>query len=335
MFTFFVVLTVLVLIALVLVTGMKPRHSLYSMAEMKRRAKHSVQAKDALAREQLLPGVRSLLAIKGAVLLVLAIVLLIAAFGWLLGIVFGVIVALFYIPLSQTRQLSSLATKLYVYIEPSLLSFVYKFPTVFAFFSEAPEREDQKVHSKEEFQELIDRSGAALTDIERKVIINALDFNDTAVSTIMTPKSVIDFVKKGEFLGPLVLDELHSLGHSRLPVISEDLDHVVGILYLRDLLSLDVRRSALAEKVMDTHVYYIREDQTLEHALAAFLKNRHHMFIVINKQRETVGLLTIEDTIEALLGRKIVDEDDNHADLRSVAEHEGRYNNTPAGHINV
>jgi CBS domain containing-hemolysin-like protein len=335
MLTFLVVVTVLVFITLLLVSGMKPSQSLYSMSELQRRAKHSAASKAELEREKLLPGIQALLSIKIALFLILTVVLLIVTFGWALGIILAIFVAIFYMPLARSRQISKLANSLYRKLEPKLLGLVRKFPGLFSFLQDSPLYQDRQIDSKEEFQELIDRSGAVLTDIERKVIVNALDFNDKPVSTIMTPKSVIDFIKKGEFLGPLVLDELHSLGHSRLPVINGDLDHVVGVLYLRDMMSLDIRNSVTAEKAMDKHVYYIREDQTLEHALAAFLKNRHHMFIVINKQRETVGLLTIEDTIEALLGRRIVDEDDNHADLRSVAEHEGRHNNTPAGHIDV
>jgi len=335
MFTFLVIVTVLVFIALLLVSGMKPNYSSFSMSELERRAKHSAASKAELKREKLLPQIQAVITIKTALLLVVTVVLLIATFGWVIGIIVAIIVTVLYAPLARTHQVSKTANTLYLKLEPKLLTLVQKFPGVFSFLSDSTMQADQRVHSKEEFQELIDRSGMALTDIERKVIVNALDFNDKAVSTIMTPKNVIDFINGGEFLGPLVLDELHALGHSRLPVIKGDLDNVVGILYLRDLLSLDVRKSATAEKVMDTHVYYVREDQTLEHALAAFLKNRHHMFIVINKQRETVGLLTIEDTIEALLGRRIVDEDDNHADLRSVAEHEGRHNNTPEGHTDV
>lgn len=335
MFTFLVVVTVLAFVYLLLVSAMKPVHSSFSMSELERRAKHSAAAKAELEREKNLPEIESLLSIKVAVLLVITVVLLIVTFGWVLGIILGTLAAIFYAPLGRTNSISKMGNGLYRKFEPNALKLIRKFPGIFGFLSDFPLEEYRRVDSKEEFQELIARSSSALTDIEMKVIINALDFNDKPVSSIMTPKSVIDFIKKGEFLGPLVLDELHALGHSRLPVIDEDIDHIVGILYLRDLMSLDVRKSATAEKVMDTHVYYIREDQTLEHALAAFLKNRHHMFIVINKQRETVGLLTIEDTIEALLGRKIVDEDDNHADLRSVAEHEGRHNNTPAGHIDV
>ena len=335
MLTFLVVVTVLVFITLLLVSGMKPNQSLYSMSELERRAKHSAASKAELEREKLLPGIQALLTIKVALFLILTVVLLIVTFGWALGIILAIFVAIFYMPLARSRQISKLANGMYRKFEPKLLSLVRKFPGLFSFLQDSPIYQNRQIDSKEEFQELIDRSGAVLTDIERKVIVNALDFNDKPVSAIMTPKSVIDFIKKGEFLGPLVLDELHALGHSRLPVINGDLDHVVGVLYLRDMMSLDIRNSVTAEKAMDKHVYYIREDQTLEHALAAFLKNRHHMFVVINKQRETVGLLTIEDTIEALLGRRIVDEDDNHADLRSVAEHEGRHNNTPAGHVDV
>ncbi len=155
------------------------------------------------------------------------------------------------------------------------------------------------------------------------------------VDSVMTPRSVIDFIKQSEFLGPLVLDELHALGHSRLPVIADDLDHVVGVLHLRDLLSLDVKRSVTAEKAMEKKVYYIREDDTLEHALSAFIRTRHHLFIVINKNRETVGLLTLEDVMESLIGRRIVDEDDIHADLRAVAEREGKHNNAADGHVDL
>jgi putative hemolysin len=335
MFTFLVIVTVLVFATLLLVSGMKPNYSSLSMSELERRAKHSAASRAELRREKLLPQIQAILTIKSALLLVITAALLLVTFHWTFAIILAIIVTILYAPLARTKNISKIANSLYQKLEPKLLVMVQKFPKTFLFLSNSTMQADVRIHSKEEFQELIERSNMALTDIERKVIVNALDFNDKIVSSIMTPKSVIDFINHSEFLGPLVLDELHALGHSRLPVIDKDLDHVVGILYLRDLLSLDVRKSATAEKVMDTHVYYVREDQTLEHALAAFLKNRHHLFVVINKQRETVGLLTIEDTIEALLGRRIVDEDDNHADLRSVAEHEGRHNNTPNGHTDI
>ena len=70
---------------------------------------------------------------------------------------------------------------------------------------------------------------------------------------------------------------------------------------------------------MEVGVNYIHEDQTLNHALSAFLRTHHHLFIVINKSRETVGLLTLNDVIQQMIGRKIIDEFDSHDNLVAVA----------------
>jgi CBS domain containing-hemolysin-like protein len=152
----------------------------------------------------------------------------------------------------------------------------------------------------------------------------------------MTPRGVIDSISKKELLGPLVLDDLHKTGHSRFPVIDGDIDHVVGMLHIQDLLILDAKqRSNTVEKVMEPRVFYVREDQTLEHALTAFLRTRHHLFVVVNEFRETVGVLSLEDVIEVLLGRKIVDEFDAHDDLRAVAARNPRGNNEPQKHEDI
>ena len=106
------------------------------------------------------------------------------------------------------------------------------------------------------------------------------------------------------------------------------------MLYVQDLLETSDRaRVKTVKAAMDKKVFYIRQDQSLQHALAAFIRVRHHLFIVVNQFRETVGLLTLEDVLEALLGRKINDEFDAYDDLRQVAAYNPRKNNLPeAGH---
>jgi CBS domain containing-hemolysin-like protein len=86
---------------------------------------------------------------------------------------------------------------------------------------------------------------------------------------------------------------------------------------------------------MEKKVYYINQDQTLDHALAAFLKTRHHLFVVVNGYRETSGILTLEDVIETLLGREIVDEFDLYDDLRAVAAQTASENNNTKHGANV
>ena len=114
-----------------------------------------------------------------------------------------------------------------------------------------------------------------------------------------------------------------------------DIDHIIGVLYIRDLLTLVDKRSHRAETVMEQKVYCINQNQKLEKALSAFIKTHHHLFIVVNDYRETAGVVTIEDVIEALLGRKIVDEDDVIVDLRAFAAKNPHHNNKSSAATDV
>lgn len=326
MSTFLVILWGVVVIGLLLVAGMQPRPAEYGLAELKRRAKRSERAKQALVRAELMPDILALLRIKTAILLVFSVIFAVLAFGWLFGIIASILLALFYSALAHVRPMARISTQLYEKLEPRLLSGIQKAEPVFIFLRDTPlyDQPAEGLASKEELQELLRNSHEVLTDEERRRVVSTLSFTEKKVADHMTPRKSIDSIKKDEFLGPLVLDELHALGHSRLPVIGESIDNVVGILYLRDLLSLDQRHSATAEEIMEKKVYYIHRDDTLEHALAAFLKTHHHMFIVINSESETVGILSLEDTLEALLGARIIDEDDIHANRHTVANHKGR-----------
>lgn len=292
---------------------MQPRPSLVSSFELGRRAKQmSREAKVALRREKHLPDILALLRIFVAVLLVVATILLIVALGWAWGVVTGLLVAVLYGSIARLKFVQRLFQGLYEKLEPRLLNLAEKSPGFFRFIR-GVEAFDTDAHhrfdSREELQRLIEKADDVLTRDERTLIVHALDFPERQVKSIMTPRKAIKTIKKSEFLGPLVLSELHELGHSRLPVIAGNLDHVVGVLHLQDLLSLDIKQSVTAEKAMEAKVHYIHEDDSLERALATFVKTHHHLLIVINDARETVGLITLHDVISALLGRRISEED--------------------------
>ncbi|MBC7869097.1 CBS domain-containing protein [Candidatus Saccharibacteria bacterium] len=333
MFTFLVVLTVVVFLKLLIVSGIRPPRTPLGSFELERRNRAGdSQAQATLRREQLIPDVISLQRVISALLLVVVVLLSVTTFDWLFGTLIAVVVALEYGAIARLAIIQRWSSQLYGRLEPHLLTFISAHPNIFKLLRSVP-RETQDISrgidSREDLQHLVSQSGTILSPDEKKLIVNSLSFNEQLVSTIMTPRSVIDSIKKSEFLGPLTLDELHKTGHSRLPVIDGDIDHVVGILHLQSLLALDIKRSVTAEKAMEPRVFYIREDQTLQHALAAFLRTHHHLFVVVNEFRETVGLLALEDVIEALLGRKIIDEFDAHDDLRTVALRNPRSNNHP------
>lgn len=329
-----VAIVVIFICLLILVTAMTIRPSEYSQFELERRHR-SGDAEIERQRERMLyfDDLVSLQRAVGALLLVVSVILLVVAAGWLIGILLAVVLALEYGAFARIGFVHRTAQNIYDKYEPAVIAFIKRYPKVLVVLrtlKTAPP--DVSLHSREELLDLVSRaSGQVLSHNERALVTNGLTFVDRKVSEVMTPRSVIDTIKKGEILGPLVLDDLHKTGHSRFPVIDGDLDHVVGVLLLRDVLTLDTSRkhTAKVETAMDPKVYYIHENQSLEHALAAFLKMRRHLFVVVNEYRETVGILCLEDVIEALLGRKINDEFDTHDDLRAVAARNPRSNNLP------
>lgn len=325
-------------VVLVLTAGMKPQRARMSGYELeRRRASGDAEAKSLLRREGLLPDIISLQRIVSALMLVIFAALSVAAFGWLLGVVLALVVALEYGAVAKWPWIQRRARKLYDHYESALLDCVERFPGVMRFIRNVGNEKpvETRLDSREELVHLVEKSGTILSGDEKRLIVHSLGSHEREVREIMTPRGVIDSIDQKELLGPLVLDDLHKTGHSRFPVISGDVDHVVGMLHVQNLLTLDSKRSVTAGKAMEPRVFYIREDQNLQHALAAFIRTHHHLFVVVNEFRETVGLLSLEDVIEALLGRKIVDEFDAHDDLRAVAKRNPRKNNHPEKHENV
>lgn len=326
------------LATLAIISAMKPKRCGLSRFELERRSKEGNEsARDELHREALLDDLLSLKKVLEALVLVCVVMAAVIAFGNVFGVVASVAVALFYSKFAGVEPIRAVASRLLDTIEPAVLGFIQHYPQIgrLVRLSGLSGQGDTPVASRQELEHLVNTSGVVLTADEKRLIINGLHFSQKTVESIMTPRGVVETVKKSDVLGPLMLDELHKTGHSRFPVIDGDIDHVVGMLHIKDLLTLGRKDTETAEQAMEKRVFYINQEQTLEHALAAFIKTRHHLFIVVNGYRETAGILTLEDVMEALLGREIVDEFDVHDDLRVVAARSAKGNNNPPHATNV
>lgn len=146
---------------------------------------------------------------------------------------------------------------------------------------------------------------------------NSLTFGDHLVRDVLVPRRMVKTVSATDALGPILMSELHQSGHSRFPVHDGKPDNFVGILLLRDLIG--EKQSGSVKDVMRNRVCYIHEEQTLAEALQAVLKTHQHLFVVVNSFEEYVGIITIEDILERIVGRPILDEFDQYEDLRAVA----------------
>lgn len=154
------------------------------------------------------------------------------------------------------------------------------------------------------------------TDLE--LASNSLVFSNLIVRDFYTPRKVVKFLDAEQEISTVLVDDLYKSGFSRFPVYSESQDNIVGTLYLKDLV--EKRYSGKVSKIMSAEVYETTEDAKLDEVLRRFIKTKHHLFIVENEFKEIVGVITLEDVLEQLIGKEIVDESDIHEDMRIIAK---------------
>jgi magnesium and cobalt transporter len=165
-----------------------------------------------------------------------------------------------------------------------------------------------------------------LIDAEAVAMLEGvLDVADLQVRDIMVPRVQMAFVRRDE-PAPDILARVIESGHSRLPVMDDDRDDIVGILLAKDLLRLSV---AGAQQPFDIREFmrpavFVPESKRLNMLLKDFRRNRNHMAMVVDEYGGVSGLVTIEDVIEQIVG-DIDDEFDIEGDDQNIhkeAEHQ-------------
>lgn len=179
------------------------------------------------------------------------------------------------------------------------------------------------IYSKQELVEILDehrksKDSDVRTDEER-IAVGALTFGQKKVVDIMTPRSMVTEVEASNILDEKLLTWLVKTGYSRFPVYDGNQDKIVGILYAYKLIGSHNLGKPIHE-ISDKKVYFLDENANLDHALAAFLKTKHHLFMAINEFSEVTGIVSIEDVIEEIIGKEIVDEFDIYDNVRGIAE---------------
>ncbi|WP_026369132.1 hemolysin family protein [Kallotenue papyrolyticum] len=144
---------------------------------------------------------------------------------------------------------------------------------------------------------------------EREMIEGVLLIGDTLVREVMVPRIDIVSLEASSTIRQAV-DVVLKEGHSRIPVYSESIDHIVGVLYVRDLLPL-LRDGCLDEPIREhlRPAYFVPETMKVDALLADMRTRKVHLAIVVDEYGGTAGLVTIEDLIEEIVG-EIQDEYD-------------------------
>ncbi|MAX45759.1 MAG: hemolysin [Euryarchaeota archaeon] len=158
-----------------------------------------------------------------------------------------------------------------------------------------------------------------LEEDEETVIHNLLALREMPVKDIMTPRTVTQAYEHGWTIRQ-VLDDTKILRFGRMPVYEESIDQLSGFVLRSDILmaaSMDEWDKILLD--MKKPLLTIGVDDSVDLALETFLKSKVQILAVIDEFGGTAGIVTMEDAIETLLGEEIVDELDEHEDMRELA----------------
>jgi len=143
---------------------------------------------------------------------------------------------------------------------------------------------------------------------EVQMIESVMEFADTHAAEIMTPRTDI-FALPVDTAWDEAIDRIVQAGHTRVPVYQDDIDHIIGILYAKDML-----KYASGEKPADVRAvlrkcYFVPETKPLNELLKEFKARKVHIAIVLDEYGGTAGLVSIEDVVEEIVG-DIADEYD-------------------------
>ncbi len=160
----------------------------------------------------------------------------------------------------------------------------------------------------------------ALDPEEYRLVSNLIRLRNIRVSDVMTPRTVLASCPADIAVrDALRMPELRIF--SRIPVWEGEPDTIIGYVLTKDLLWAALEgASELPVRQFLREVHFLPETLELDRALGAFLQRRQHLFVVVDEYGGVEGVLTLEDLIETLLGVEIVDEADQIADLRELAQ---------------
>ncbi len=166
---------------------------------------------------------------------------------------------------------------------------------------------------REEIRSVVDEGqrGGVLENAARTMIHQVMDLHDEDVAAVMTPRTDMVCIDADESL-EAARQQLLAAGHTRVPVVGESIDDIVGILYAKDLLrhlqpDVDMGPSELREVVREP--FYVPETTGIDTLLETLKREKVHLAIVLDEYGGVAGLVTLEDILEEIVG-EIEDEYD-------------------------
>lgn len=182
---------------------------------------------------------------------------------------------------------------------------------------------NEELVTEEEILMMVDagKERGVIEGSTKSMITKVFEFDDTTVSEVMTPRVDVTAVSSDMSLSA-VIDVAIKNGRSRLPVYVNDIDHIVGIIYVKDSLKFINEGIPEGYKILDLarKVSFVPCTKRCDELFSEFTSSKRHIAIVVDEYGGTEGIVTIEDLVETILGN-IQDEYDNEdEDIHKISE---------------
>jgi putative hemolysin len=174
---------------------------------------------------------------------------------------------------------------------------------VLLFLTGSNARSTETLVTEEEVKFMI-REGAeqgVFDDTEREFIHSVFSFADTSVREVMTPRADINALE----VETSCVEALHAMiesGFSRMPVYEEDLERIVGIVHIKELLRAQEQEKTVQLRDFLHPAHFVPDSMQISHLLSDLQVRRAHMAIVVNEFGTVVGIATVEDLLEEIVG---------------------------------
>jgi len=167
------------------------------------------------------------------------------------------------------------------------------------------------VHSSEELKYLVQQGQAngKIDDAEYRIIKNAFNFSEQTAKQVMVPRTQVFAIDLNDF-NDTTIDKIIEESYSRIPCFEDNIDNVVGVVYLKDILLAIRKQKSVNIRSIMRNMLVIPDSKLIGQLLNEFQMKHQQMALVVDEYGGTEGIITMEDVLEELVG-EIQDEYDN------------------------
>ncbi len=177
--------------------------------------------------------------------------------------------------------------------------------------------------SEEEIMMMVDvgKERGVIEESQKEMIAGIFEFDDTTAGEAMTHRTEVVALCKDSSIEEVIACSVEE-GYSRIPVYEDDLDNIIGVIYVKDLLKYvgkDIDSSASIEENMRPALY-IPQSVKLREVFTKLTDNRMQMAIVVDEYGGTAGIITMEDVLESIVGQMQDEYDDEAEEIAKVSD---------------